>query len=291
MPPEDGAPTARTTRKDQATTLPPENAPTLIDACFNLTHDAFRKDEAQVLARARAAGVRAMIVPGSSLADSADAIERAARHPGVLFPAAGVHPHLAKEWGDNSRARLHALVRDHAVVAVGETGLDYCRDLSPRAQQLQAFEQQIAVAEDTGLPLFLHQREAHDDFIAVLKPRRAGITAAVAHCFTGERRELDAYLELDLYIGITGWICDERRGVRLGQLVKAIPLDRLLLETDAPYLVPRDLAPEQRPRGRRNEPALLAHIAARVGACAGVGVEELAQRTTANAQRLFGLCT
>ncbi len=266
---------------------PPADAPTLIDICFNFTHESFRKDEAQVLARARAAGVRAMVVPGSSLADSADAIERAAHHPGVLFPAAGVHPHLAKEWNAGSRERLRALVRDNAVVAVGETGLDYYRDFSPRAQQRQAFDEQIGIAKDAGLPLFLHQRDAHEDFIAAL--RQTAITGAVVHCFTGNRRELDACLELDLYIGITGWICDERRGTHLKELVKAIPPERLLIETDAPYLVPRDLAPEARPRDRRNEPALLAHIAARVAAQLDISVKELAQRTCANAHRLFGI--
>ena len=267
----------------------PESPPPLTDVCFNFTHASFRKDEDEVLARAKAAGVRAMIVPGSSIADSADSISHAKHHPGVLFPAAGVHPHLARSWDDGSRERLHALIRGHRVVAVGETGLDYYRDFSPRARQLLAFKEQIAVAEETGLPLFLHQREAHDDFIATLKPRRAGITAAVIHCFTGNRRELDACLELDLHIGITGWICDERRGNHLKELVKTVPPERLLIETDAPYLLPRDLPARQRPRDRRNEPAFLAHVATRVATCAGVCPGEIARRTTANARRLFGI--
>ena len=232
-----------------------------------------------------------MIVPGSSIDDSATAVGCANRFPGILFPTAGVHPHLAKDWNGGSRDQLDALIRDNTIFAVGETGLDYYRDLSPRALQLQAFEEQIAVAEKTGLPLFLHQREAHDDFIATLKPRRAGITAAVVHCFTGRRHELDACLELDLYIGITAWICDERRGTHLREMVGSIPTDRLLIETDAPYLIPRDLSPEQRLHGKRNEPAFLAHIATRVAAYAGILTEELAQRTTANAQRLFGIAT
>lgn len=261
----------------------------LIDACFNFTHESFRKDEAEVLERARAAGVRAMIVPGSSLADSADAIERAAARPGILFPAAGVHPHLAKEWRAGSREELRSLLQNDAVVAVGETGLDYYRDFSPRPRQLQAFEQQLGLAEQTGLPLLLHQRDAHEDFIAAL--RQAGAADAVVHCFTGNRRELDAYLELDLYIGVTGWICDERRGAGLKELVKAVPPERLLLETDAPYLLPRDLAPgiygERRPRDRRNEPAFLAHVCARVAECLGVPAGELARRTAANTRRLF----
>lgn len=257
----------------------------LIDACFNFTHESFRKDEAEVLARAKAAGVRAMIVPGASLADSAEAIERAAARPGVLFPTAGVHPHLAKTWNDDSLETLLSLARNDAVVAVGETGLDYYRDFSPRRLQLRAFEAQLSVAESTGLPLLLHQRDAHDDFIAAL--RQAPVTDAVVHCFTGTRGELDAYLELDLYIGVTGWICDERRGARLKELVPAIPPQRLLIETDAPYLLPRNLPRERRPRDRRNEPAFLAHLGAHVAECLGVSPDELARRTAANALRLF----
>ena len=259
----------------------------LTDVCFNFTHESFRKDEAEVLARARAAGVDVMIVPGSSLNDSAAAIEHATRFPGVLFPTVGVHPHLAKEWREGSRERLYELAREPAVVAIGETGLDYFRDFSPRERQLRAFEEQLGVAEDIGLPLLLHQRDAHEDFIAVL--RRAGVTDAVAHCFTGNRAGLDACLDLGLYIGVTGWICDERRGAHLKELVRAIPAERLLLETDAPYLLPRDLPRAQRPRARRNEPAFLAHIAVVVAECLDVSVEELARRTSANACRLFRL--
>lgn len=281
---------ARTAEHHQAPPHePPEDTPALIDICFNFTHEAFRKDEEAVLARARAAGVCAMVVPGSSVADSADAIRRAAHYPGALFPAAGAHPHTARDWHEGSREQLQKLVRNDAVVAVGETGLDYCRNFSPRERQLRAFDEQIGVAEDTGLPLFLHQRDAHEDFIATLKPRRAAIIDAVVHCFTANRRELDDYLELDLYIGITGWICDERRGAHLKELVKEIPRERLLIETDAPYLVPRDLAPGTRPRDRRNEPAFLAHIGARVARCLGVSIEELARCTEANARRLFGI--
>ena len=232
-----------------------------------------------------------MIVPGSSLADSIDAIAIARQHPCVLFPTAGTHPNLAKDWHDGSREQLRALIQDHAVVAVGECGLDYYRDFSPRAQQARAFTEQIEVSMETGLPLFLHQRDAHDDFIAML--REARVNNAVVHCFTGRRHELDDYLELGLYVGITGWLCDERRGTHLESLVEAVPPERLLIETDAPYLLPRDLPTELarwvRPKNRRNEPAFLAHIGARVAACRGISVAELARTTSDNARRLFGL--
>jgi TatD DNase family protein len=138
-----------------------------------------------------------------------------------------------------------------------------------------------------GKPVFLHERDAHEELVAMLTPVRASLASGVAHCFTGGPEELAAYLELDLYIGITGWVCDERRGAALRAAVPRIPLDRLLLETDAPYLLPRDLAPK--PTGRRNEPQFLAHVLERVAALRELPVELVAQASTANAERLFGL--
>jgi TatD DNase family protein len=135
--------------------------------------------------------------------------------------------------------------------------------------------------------VFLHQREAHDELVAMLEPKRASLAGGVAHCFTGGPNELRAYLELDLYVGVTGWVCDERRGAELRAAVPLIPLDRLLVETDAPYLLPRDLAPP--PRGRRNEPQFLAHVVERLATLREQPVDLVARATTANAERLFGL--
>jgi TatD DNase family protein len=173
------------------------------------------------------------------------------------------------------------------VCAVGETGLDYYRNYSPRAAQIAAFERQLAIAVDTGKPLFLHQRDAHADFIACLDQVRKRISRAVVHCFTGERDELVACLDRDFFIGITGWICDERRGTHLRELVRLIPADRLMIETDAPYLLPRDLNPK--PSHRRNEPMYLAHVCAAVAAARGESVESVAATTTAAAAAFFGL--
>jgi TatD DNase family protein len=172
-------------------------------------------------------------------------------------------------------------------VAVGECGLDYHRDLSPRAAQRTAFIAQLELAVETGKPVFLHQRDAHADFAAILADHAAHLSGGVAHCFTGGVLELEAYLALGLSIGITGWICDERRGVGVRAVVARIPADRLMIETDAPYLLPRDLAPK--PASRRNEPAFLPHIAGVVAALRGVGMREIAELTSANARRFFGL--
>jgi TatD DNase family protein len=179
------------------------------------------------------------------------------------------------------------MARQPEVVAVGECGLDYFRDFSPRADQRAAFHRQLELAVRLRKPVFLHQRDAHEDFLAILREHREQLTAGVAHCFTSAGPELAAYLELGLAIGITGWICDERRGAHLLPLMREIPADRLLLETDGPYLLPRDLRPK--PASRRNEPVYLPHIASVVARARGESVEALALSSTAAARKLFGL--
>ena len=159
--------------------------------------------------------------------------------------------------------------------------------MSPREQQKIAFERQLDIAALTKLPVFLHQRDAHDDFVKILAPRMPELSRAVAHCFTGDEAQLRQYLELDLYIGITGWICDERRGAHLKEIVTLIPDDRLMIETDAPYLLPRNLNPK--PESRRNEPKYLREILRVVADARQQTEEEVAANTTATAQTFFNL--
>lgn len=261
--------------------------PDLVDIGVNLTHESFARDLPQVLERALGVGVRQMVVTGASRRGSAAALALARAHPGLLWCTAGVHPHHAVEYSAEAHAELAALLREPEVRAAGECGLDYHRNYSPRPQQLHAFERQLELAADSGKPVFLHEREAHRDFIAVLRGFRDRLSAAVLHCFTGEREALFACLDLDLHIGITGWICDERRGQHLRELVRAIPADRLMIETDAPYLLPRNLEPK--PRDRRNEPAFLPHIAAEIARERGEAPATLAASSTATARRFFGL--
>jgi TatD DNase family protein len=173
------------------------------------------------------------------------------------------------------------------VVAIGECGLDYFRNFSPREAQRHAFLAQLELAASTGLPVFLHQRDAHADFIDILAPRLERISRGVAHCFTGGREELRQYLDLGLSIGITGWICDERRGAALRQAAADIPLDKLMLETDAPYLLPRTLAPK--PKTRRNEPMYLREVLRVVAQCMGLSEDTVARASTENSERFFGL--
>ena len=259
----------------------------LIDIGANLTHDSFDHDRDAVLQRARDAGVTRMVVTGASRDHSPKALALAQAHPGMLFATAGVHPHHASEYTAECDAELRALHAYSEVVAVGECGLDYFRDFSPRPAQRRAFELQLQIAVDTGKPLFLHQRDAHADFVAIMKQFEGRIGPAVVHCFTGTQEELFDCLDRDWHIGITGWLCDERRGAHLRELVPSIPADRLMVETDAPYLLPRTLQPL--PKDRRNEPAFLPHIAAELARDRGQSVDSVAADTTRTAQRFFSL--
>ncbi|MDY4295643.1 MULTISPECIES: TatD family hydrolase [unclassified Xanthomonas] len=260
---------------------------TLIDIGANLTHESFDRDRDAVLQRARAAGVAQLVVTGASREHSPLALQLAQQHPGVLYATAGVHPHHAVEYTAECDAELRALHAHAEVVAVGECGLDYFRDFSPRPAQHRAFERQLQLAVDSGKPLFLHQRDAHADFMALMRQFDGKLGPAVVHCFTGSREELFDYLDRDWYIGITGWLCDERRGAHLRELVKHIPAERLMIETDAPYLLPRTLKPT--PKDRRNEPAFLAHIVEELARDRGEEVATVAAASTAAARTFFRL--
>lgn len=259
----------------------------LIDIGANLTHDSFDHDRDAVMQRAREAGVARMIVTGASREHSPKAAQLARAHPGELFATAGVHPHHATEYTVECDTEMRALQALPEVVAVGECGLDYFRDFSPRPAQRRAFEMQLQIAADTGKPLFLHQRDAHGDFMAIMKQFDGKLAAAVVHCFTGTREELFDYLDQDWHVGITGWLCDERRGLHLRELVKHVPAHRLMIETDAPYLLPRTVKPQ--PSHRRNEPMYLAHIVEELARDRGEAVDVVAQATTRTATSFFRL--
>jgi len=264
----------------------------LIDIGANLSHDSFDTDRDAVLQRARAAGVVQMMVTGASREHSPKALALAQAHPGFLFATAGVHPHHASEYTAECDAEMRTLHAHPEVVAVGECGLDYFRDLSPRPAQRRAFELQLRMSADlavdgVGKPLFLHQRDAHVDFMGVMKEFEGKLGPAVVHCFTGTRAELFDYLDQDWHIGITGWLCDERRGTHLRELVPHIPAHRLMIETDSPYLLPRTVKPQ--PSHRRNEPMYLAHIVEELARDRDEEVVATAASTTATARAFFGL--
>ena len=259
----------------------------LIDIGLNLTSPRFAKDMPEVIERAQQAGVSRMIITGTNLQHSEQAIELAMRYPGILYATAGVHPHHAKECDDRTLAILESFAEEPCVLSIGECGLDFNRNFSPPEVQEKWFEAQLELASGLGLPVFLHQRDAHARFIEILKHWRDQLKAAVAHCFTGNIEEVLSYIELDLHVGITGWICDDKRGHDLQQAVPHIPLNRLMIETDAPYLVPKDLP--EKVKGNRNEPMLLPHICRAVAAYRNEELEELAASTVRVTEEFFNL--
>jgi TatD DNase family protein len=204
----------------------------IIDIGVNLAHRSFRRDRTQVIERAFASGVGTMIITGTSIAGSQEALRIAQDYPGQLFATAGVHPHDSRHCTETTISELQQLASQKAVVAIGECGLDFNRDFSPRPEQEKWFEAQVALAEELQLPLFLHERDARLRFCEILTANRKRVPA-VLHCFTGTREELKTDLNIGLHLGITGWICDERRGMHLRELLREIPLDRLMIETDA----------------------------------------------------------
>lgn len=259
----------------------------LIDIGVNLLDRAFEDDREAVLERACLAGVTGLLLTGTSLAVSEASLLLAQGHPQLLRATAGVHPHHASDWSPAVAQGLRDLLQDDLCVAVGETGLDFNRNFSTPAEQEAAFEAQLALAVDSGKPLFLHERDAGPRMLDMLHHWRDDLAGAVVHCFTGDRASLFGYLDLDLYVGLTGWVCDERRGTHLWPLVPSIPADRLLIETDAPWLLPRNLRPK--PKKGRNEPAFLPWVLVRLAELRQVSPQHLAQQTSRNAQRLFNL--
>ena len=257
----------------------------LVDIGVNLGHRSFAGDRDAVLDRAVKAGVRTMICTGTSVRGSQDALALARSRPGLLYATAGVHPHDAARCDFDTIDALLALTTNREVVAIGECGLDFNRDFSPRPVQVEWFRRQVALAKQLDLPLFWHERDAADVFLEVLDAEKPAPETVVVHCFTGDDSTLRQYLRRGYNIGITGWICDERRGLHLRALVKEIAGDRLLVETDAPFLTPRDLRPK--PAAGRNEPAFLPHVLRAIARCRGEDPEALAARTTANAHRVF----
>ncbi len=280
----------------------------LVDIAGNLTNKAFRADLPAVLARAADAGVSGIVVAGVSTTTSRRGWEMAmdlrsstplaasavggsatgAKLAGLeLVATAGIHPHHASDASRQALVEIAELVRKDLVVAVGECGLDYNRDFSPRDDQRRAFEAQLEIASGTNKPVYLHERDAHEDFTRILERWRAKLAGGVVHCFTGRREALERYLAMDLHVGFTGWLCDERRGQHLHDLVGLVPRGRIMVETDCPYVLPRNLEP--RPKSGRNEPAFVVHVARSVAASRRESFDDFAEHTTATARAFFGL--
>jgi TatD DNase family protein len=261
----------------------------LIDIGVNLTNKRFDKDREDVIRRAQHSGLCSLLITGTNVEESQKALSLCEQYqadfPHFLYSTAGVHPHDADHVSNDYLEQLKQLAQHAQVKAIGECGLDFNRNFSAPAQQKKVFGEQVALAAELQMPLFLHQRDAFEPWFSILKPYLGTVPAMVAHCFTGTKAELSQCISADMYIGITGWLCDERRGQNLRDIVSSIPLNRLLIETDAPYLTPRTIRPK--PKSSRNEPSYLPFIVKEIASITGLDQEQIACQTSLNTKKVF----
>ncbi|MEW6999716.1 TatD family hydrolase [Colwelliaceae bacterium BS250] len=258
----------------------------MIDIGVNLTNSRFDKDRATVIANAQQAGVEYQIITGTNLEESQSALTLCQQYPN-LFCTAGVHPHDADNVSAHFIDDIEQLTAAPQVKAIGECGLDFNRNFSTPENQQDVFAQQLQLATKLNMPVFLHQRDAFDTWQNILNQHLENIPGAVSHCFTGNLDELRACLDMGLYIGITGWICDDRRGQELYDIARYIPLDRIMIETDAPYLTPRTIRPK--PKSSRNEPKYLPFVAKTLAQAMNVDEQTLIMHTSNNAKSFFNI--
>jgi TatD DNase family protein len=261
----------------------------IIDIGVNITNKRFDKDRDEVIQRAKSASVSGLLITGTNIEESQKALALCEYYqitlPYYLHCTAGVHPHDADHVGKNYLEKLNELALNPHVKAIGECGLDFNRNFSEPRQQQKVFSEQVRLAVAVQKPLFLHQRDAFEPWLATLSPYIDKVPAMVSHCFTGNKDQLLQCLAANMYIGITGWLCDERRGQALQDIIKLIPLDRLLIETDAPYLTPRTIRPK--PKSSRNEPSYLPYIIREIARITGLDQEQIAWQTNYNSKQVF----
>lgn len=261
----------------------------LIDIGVNLSNNRFKDDLSETIERAVNANVTQLVLTGTSITESEEVIKLCEKFeqkfPNMLYATVGVHPHHANEYNNQSTSKLDTLTNQKCVVAIGETGLDFNRNFSSKPEQISAFESQLELASKKQLPLFMHERDAAKQQLEILREYRDHFTQGVIHCFTGDRDTLFNYLDLDLHIGITGWICDEKRGKELKNLVSNIPLNRLMIETDAPYLLPKNIP--EKPKNKRNEPAYLTYVLEEIASNRKETIDQIASQTSATAKKFF----
>ncbi|WP_020408494.1 TatD family hydrolase [Hahella ganghwensis] len=239
----------------------------------------------QLVATSRTNGMTALVAIGTNLKQSLKAVEFARLHPDFIYATAGVHPHDAKDLDEAGKKGLASLIEAPEVVAVGEMGLDFNRNFSPPLIQEDVFSFQLELNKGQRKPLYLHERDAIDRQLDILEAHRQHFESGVVHCFTGNKDSLRRYLDFGLYIGITGWVCDERRGNDLVEAIPYLPLDRLLVETDSPYLLPRTLRPK--PKNGRNQPWYVKEVIQKIAEIKQMDILEVENITSRNARELF----
>ena len=256
-----------------------------IDIACNFTHESFKDNLDEIIFNAELEGVEKFVLLCASLADLEPIQIIQNKHPEKYFISAGIHPHHANEILETNYEGLLAKLKSTTPNAIGETGLDYFRNISPPDIQRKSFNMHIEIAKELKLPLYLHQRDSHKDFVDIIKQNISNFPKFVVHCFTGTQDELDDYLDLGAYIGLTGWICDAKRNIDLRKSIKNIPIDRMMIETDCPYLIPKNLP--IKPKKNINEPKYLPHIANEIAELKGIEIEELKIATRENAIKFF----
>jgi TatD DNase family protein len=264
---------------------------TYIDIGINLTNRQFQNDIDTIVHNALDADVAQMILTGTSVHKSQESAKIAANYPGVLYSTAGIHPHEAKSFDADSINQLRLLLQKKQVVAVGECGLDFDRDFSPRTIQEQCYKAQLELAIEIQKPLFLHERAAFLRFTAITKEYLPQLPKAVVHCFTGNLQEAKTYLDHGFYIGFTGAITDINRFAHLKEVVRYVPLDRLMIETDSPFMLPKNVPKTSLTHyhERRNEPAFLPYVAGTIAQFKGIGLDVVTQHSSQNAKEFFGI--
>lgn len=259
----------------------------MIDIGVNLTHPSLQKQLGEITQNAMNAGVIHQIITGTCLESSRQALEIAQTNSNYFSSTAGCHPHDAKDFKADDGKLLIELSKNSAVVAIGECGLDFNRNYSPQDIQKAVFEQQVAIACEVKLPLFMHQRDAHQTLIEILSQFDGQYTNGIIHCFTGDKQQMKECLDIGLYIGITGWLCDERRGHDLQEALSYLPLDRMMIETDSPFLLPRNIKPK--PKSRTNVPENLPWVVKQIASILNITEAFVAEQTTNNTKDFFAL--
>ena len=256
----------------------------MIDSHCHLDHEPLLSNLDEIIKRSKVVGINKILTICTTL-DSFIKIKEIVKKDEIIFGTYGIHPHEAKNDKVKSQLIIKEIRNNEKIIGIGETGLDFFRNLSSFEEQSFAFEEQIRISIEFNKPLFLHQRDAHEDFVKIIKKYKSDIGNAVVHCFTGSQSELDTYLDLGFHIGLTGWVCDERRNVDLRKSLKNIPLDKLMIETDSPYLIPRNL--KNKPKNNRNEPSYLPHIAEEIATVIGINRDKLIDATYKNSMNFF----
>ena len=259
----------------------------LADCCFNITHESFSDDIDEIMQKAEDHKVQYFFAPASKESEILKLLNFCENYDEKIYCSVGIHPHHASELKPETITNLKTHLESKYVRAIGEVGLDYYRNFQSPEIQRKCFEAFAGLAIEQNYPLFLHHRDAFDDFYTIVKNIISEVPQSIVHCFTGSKNELKKFLDLGLYIGITGWICDPNRGQELREIVKYVPLDRMLIETDAPYLIPKDI--NSKPKNNRNEPMYLEHILSVISNLINQDKKVVAQHTTKNFKNLFRL--